>query len=131
MNILEKLEIEEKIIKIIDDMDDIDALDLHNKYCLKTNKTNRIIYTMDDFDSVMKDKSPSYIALKIYNSDFVPTDDYFTVGCHGMLNSCIDVFKFINIGAIASYMVNNKDSLDNYEIYCLLEKYYGNNSEIE
>lgn len=125
MNVLEKLVMDDKVLKVINKMDDLDLIKLHNNYCYKLNLPYDVIYSMAEFNDFMKDKSPLEIASKICNGIFSPTDDYFMIDCDGSLDSSVDVLKYIDRGELAAYIVDKKDSLDNYEIYCLLDKYYG------
>ena len=121
---MERLILENEILKIMDKMEDDEIVKFYNKYCRKTNKQYKMIYNIEDFDDVMKNETPTSIASRIYFGKFNPCDDYFIIMPDNSLITFIDPDDYIIRYNIVDYIIDRVDNLDNEKINQLLIKYY-------
>ena len=100
---------------IEEELTDREKVELHNRYCAETNNLDSYIYNMGEFDEIMSSETPSDIALKIYNGEFCPNDDYFTFNGYNNLKSGYGD-ELVYAYDIARHICENEDFLDNDEI---------------
>lgn len=114
-----------QIIEVLENMSMPDLVQVHNEYCNAANYPDNWVYSMEEFDEIMSGSSPWEIARTCFYGDFRPCDDWFTF--NGYAN--IDTFDYlaeencpIYIDDIASYILENEDSLNNGEIEEILNE---------
>lgn len=121
---MERLIIQNEILKIMNKMEDDELVKFYNKYCIKRNKQYKMIYNIEDFDDVMKNETPTSIANRVYFGKFSPRDDYFMFAPDNSLISFICPAENIRMYDIVDYIIDRVDDLGNEKINQLLIKYY-------
>lgn len=121
---MERLIMQNEILKIMNKMEDDELVKFYNEYCIKRNKQYKMIYNIEDFDDVMKNETPTSIANRIYFGKFNPHDDYFIIAPDNSLISFIDPDEYIRKYNIVDYIIDRVDDLGDEKIEQLLIKYY-------
>lgn len=115
---------EEKIKAIIEEMDNGDKVELWNESCREYGYPDDEIYSMDEFNDIMKDYLPFDIVQKIYyGGNFNPNSAYFYFNGYANLVSldypdaekspfCID--------DLVDRIVRNENAFGNDEIAAVL-----------
>lgn len=67
----------EKIMGIIGDLSDGDKVSLWNRYIIEAKYPDDHIYSMEEFDRVMRGKAPKEIVMRVHFGGLNPTDDWF------------------------------------------------------
>jgi hypothetical protein len=98
---------------------------LHNNLCEKEDRMDDMVFLMDEFDEEMEGREPWEVARACYYGNFRPCDTFFRFNTYGNIVS----FDFvssddsgISLTAIAEYIVEHDDPLDNEEILNILEE---------
>ena len=107
----------EKIIEILENLDDYEKLEIYNEY-----NDYDYIYTMDNFDEIMSNATPTKIAMKIFYGDFRPNDNYFMFDGYENLESFDYLDDKIDYEEIAKYIIDNDEDFDNDEIREILDE---------
>ena len=118
-------ELKEKLQELFKEMSISDLVNVHREYCDATNCFDDEIYSMDDFDEVIGEQEPWWIACRIFYGDFNPNDDYFTFNGYGNLKSLnsYNASEYIYINDIIDHIIENHDALYNDEIEAILDEY--------
>ena len=119
----------EKIMERFDEMYDDDLVCIHNEYCQAACMYDDELYSMELFDELFMDKTPSDIAYMIQETDFRINDDYFWFNGYGHIESG-DVWDApIDTDDIATYIMDNLDGLYDYGMENIIEEYENDEEE--
>lgn len=112
----------------IENFDEI--IRLHDYYTERINGCDDYIYNMDDFDDILYGKKPSEIADMIVFGKFNSCDPYFRFNGYGNLESIeYNDTSFIDLQAIAEYITETGNSLDNEHIREIIEEFNAQEEE--
>lgn len=115
-----------QIIDIILDMDTAAAIALWNEYTIeKAGFPDDAVYSFDDFNEIIGQKTPLEIACMISPSRrFNVSDGWWWMDAYGILESSpypiTDKNSIIDINSMVKYIVKNRDPLNNKRIAAAL-----------
>lgn len=115
----------EAIKEVLEDMHISDIVSVYNAYCDSCNYMDNYIYSMEEFDEFMSNIEPWKVARACYYGDFCPDHDYFYYNSCGNLNSFdfIESDTPISIDDIAEYIDNQENTLNNDELYKVINEF--------
>ena len=107
----------DRIIEYIDGLEDEAAISLWNSWA---GSSEEHIYSMDEFDEVMKDYSPLGVAELVSGSaNFDTSDEYFKCSCWGIESG--DCWRLVEDGLMAEDMVSFNEDFGSSAIREILE----------
>lgn len=105
---------------LINDLSDNDIFEMWNEYAQKNYYDE--IYSIDDFDDIMEETSPTDIANSIYFGEYNPNDNYFQFDGYGNIKTTNNIEEFADYGELAEYICDNDDDLGNSELRDFLDE---------
>lgn len=89
---------------------------IYNEFCDKNNDSDARIYTMDELDDMLDDKTPTQILMMMHFGNFNPMDEYFRFDGYGNLESTDFPENWFYLDDIVDYIIDNNDSLNDDRI---------------
>lgn len=109
------------IINIINDMSDDEMVCIWNDYRNAANYSDDYIYSVDEIDEILSDKSPWEILRMGFYGDYRPCDKFWKFDGYGNLKSFDYPADEIYPDEIAEYCLDNDQDFDNDEIREILD----------
>lgn len=103
---------------LIDNLSDDELITEYNEYCEYNNDMDSVVYSMDEFDEVMKNLTPIELAINVVYGEFNPSDDWFTFDGRGNLQSLknSNIFDFFVENVDDDYIIELAEELvEEYE----------------
>lgn len=118
----------DRIYEILDSISDEDFVEVNNNYCDAVAQTPKI-YPMTSFDDVLRNESPTEIALKVQNGNFSIYHQWFVFDGYDNLISSYTPQALVVINDIVDYIVDYNESLGCNEIQEYINECKGDDEE--
>lgn len=118
--------LEEKVMEAIENLSSDEAVSLWNEYCSEDGRMDDYIYSMNEFDEIMGNMTPSDVARTCYYGEFCPADDYFWFNGYANLESSdfpsMDNKSPFYAKELATWIIKNENALYCDEIQEILDE---------